>query len=77
MNNNDKQRALIELGNASMNALQKAHADMKGLALVASVVTIRTLYATSAAAIINSKESSVYELGQKPTEIITINKESE
>lgn len=76
MSNNDKQRALIELGNASMNALQKAHADMKGLALVSSVVTIRTLYATSAAAIINSKESSAYELGQKPTEIITINKES-
>ena len=52
MNDKDKQKALIELGSASMNAMQKAIKENTGLVLSVILYGIRASYQLQAEAII-------------------------
>lgn len=80
MNNKDKQRALIELGNASMCAMQKAIEENTGFVLGAILCSIKASYDLQASAIINHtgllSSDKHYQMTQRPTEIITIKRES-
>lgn len=53
MNNKDKQKALLELGSKTLDAISKAHKDLEGLALGAILCSIRVSYEMQASAIIN------------------------
>ena len=53
MNNKDKQKALLELGSKSLEAMAEAHRSNLGFVLGAVICTIRVSYETQARAIIN------------------------
>ena len=81
MNDKDKQKALIELGSASMSAMQKAIKDNTGFVLSVILRSIRDSYALQAEAIIRHttppKSSDSYLVGPntgrfKGVEVITI-----
>jgi len=53
MNDKDKQKALLELGSKTIDAIVKAHKDLEGVALGAVLFGIRVSYEMQARAIIN------------------------
>ena len=53
MNDKDRQKALLELGSKTLDAMVKAHKDLEGLALGAVLCSIRASYEMQASAIIN------------------------